>query len=91
LVNVKSNYLITNIYLLNTIMIEDIFHYTALMLYIYATYSYKDVVSTELIYSWWSLFTILMFCIALASIEDRAKTNKNKKPKNVRMFNVCGM
>jgi hypothetical protein len=72
-------------------MIEDIFHYTALMLYIYATYSYKDVVSTELIYSWWSLFTILMFCIALASIEDRAKTNKNKKPKNVRMFNVCGM
>ena len=72
-------------------MIEDIFHYTALMLYIYVTYSYKDVVSTELIYSWWSLFTILMFCVTLTSIEDRIKTTKNKKPKNVRMFNVCDM
>lgn len=72
-------------------MIEAIFHYTALMLYIYVIYSYKDVVNTELIYSWWSLFTILMFCIALTSIEDRVKTNKNKNPKNVRMFNVCDM
>jgi hypothetical protein len=72
-------------------MIEAIFHYTALMLYIYVIYSYKDVVNTELIYSWWSLFTILMFCIALTSIEDRIKTTKNKNPKNVRMFNVCDM
>ena len=69
-------------------MIEDIFHYTALMLYIYVTYSYIDVVSTELIYSWWSLFTILMFCVALTSIEDRVKSTKNKKPKNIRMFNI---
>lgn len=82
-------------------MIADIFHYISLILYIYVTYSYKNVVNTELIYSWWALFTILMFCIAITGIEDYKKiaknkksankTTENKKPKNVRLFNAYEM
>lgn len=71
-------------------MIKDILHCTALITYIYVTYLYKDVTETEdLIYSWWSLSTIIMFCILLTTIEINVKNIKTGKSKTFRMFNVC--
>ena len=70
-------------------MIKDILH-CALITYIYVTYLYKDVTETEdLIYSWWSLSTIIMFCILLTTIEINVKNIKTGKSKTFRMFNVC--